>query len=40
MPRRRSSVVEGHPHDTQGQKVSSSFPYSATRGLFGDAGFT
>jgi GNAT superfamily N-acetyltransferase len=33
-------VVEGYPHDTQGEKVSSSFLYSATRSLFEEAGFS
>jgi hypothetical protein len=33
-------VVESYPHDTQGQKVSSSFLYNGTRQIFETAGFT
>ena len=32
-------VVEGYPQDTQGEKVSASFLYNGTRGLFEQAGF-
>jgi len=32
-------VVEAYPHDTDGQKVSASFLYNATRSLFEQAGF-
>jgi GNAT superfamily N-acetyltransferase len=32
-------VVEGYPHDTQGQKLSSSHLYNGTRHLFEQAGF-
>jgi GNAT superfamily N-acetyltransferase len=32
-------VVEGYPQDTPGKKVSSTFLYSGTRGLFEKAGF-
>jgi GNAT superfamily N-acetyltransferase len=33
-------VVEGYPRDTQGQKLSAKFLYSATRSLFEEAGFS
>jgi GNAT superfamily N-acetyltransferase len=33
-------VVEAYPQDTDGQKVSASFLYSATRSLFEQAGFS
>ena len=33
-------VVEGYPHDLQGQKTSASFLYNGTRTLFERAGFT
>jgi GNAT superfamily N-acetyltransferase len=33
-------VVEAYPQDTDGQKVSASFLYSATRNLFEQAGFS
>jgi GNAT superfamily N-acetyltransferase len=33
-------VVESYPQDTQGNKVSSSFLYNATRGVFERAGFS
>ena len=33
-------VVEAYPQDTDGQKVSASFLYNATRSLFEQAGFT
>lgn len=33
-------VVETYPQDTPGRKVSSSFLYNATRGMFDRAGFT
>jgi len=33
-------VVEAYPQDTDGQKVSASFLYSATRSLFENAGFS
>jgi GNAT superfamily N-acetyltransferase len=33
-------VVEAYPQETDGQKVSSSFLYSATRSLFEQAGFS
>jgi len=33
-------VVEGYPQDTQGEKLSSSFLYSATRSVFERAGFS
>lgn len=33
-------VVEAYPQDTAGKKVSASFLYSATRGLFEQAGFS
>jgi hypothetical protein len=40
LARRASGgTVEGYPHDSQGEKVSSSFLYSATRSLFEQAGF-
>jgi GNAT superfamily N-acetyltransferase len=32
-------VVEGYPRDTEGKKMSAKFLYSATRGLFEQAGF-
>jgi GNAT superfamily N-acetyltransferase len=32
-------VVEGYPHDTNGQRVSASFLYNGTRSLFEQAGF-
>jgi GNAT superfamily N-acetyltransferase len=32
-------LVEAYPQDTGGRKVSASFLYSATRGMFEDAGF-
>ena len=32
-------VVEAYPQDTQGKKVSASFLYNGTRGLFEQAGF-
>ena len=33
-------VVEAYPQDTDGQKVSASFLYNATRSLFEEAGFS
>ena len=33
-------VVEGYPHDLQGEKVRSQFLYSATRSLFEEVGFS
>ena len=33
-------LVEAYPHDTQGQKTSSSFLYNGTRTLFENAGFS
>jgi len=33
-------VVEGYPQDTAGKKISSSFLYNATRGMYEKAGFT
>jgi hypothetical protein len=33
-------VVESYPQDTQGNKVSSSFLYNGTRGIFEKAGFS
>src|SRR6266545_1856386 len=33
-------VVEGYPHDLQGEKMRSQFLYSATRSLFEELGFT
>ena len=33
-------VVEAYPQETDGQKVSASFLYSATRSLFEQAGFS
>ena len=33
-------VVEGYPHDLQGEKIRSQFLYSATRSLFEEAGFS
>jgi GNAT superfamily N-acetyltransferase len=33
-------VVEAYPQDTQGKKISASFLYNGTRGLFEQAGFT
>jgi GNAT superfamily N-acetyltransferase len=33
-------VVESYPQDTQGKKVSNSFLYNGTRGIFEEAGFT
>ena len=32
-------VVEAYPQDTAGKKISASFLYSATRGMFEKAGF-
>lgn len=32
-------VVEGYPQDTQGKKISASFLYGGTRGMFENAGF-
>ena len=32
-------VVEAYPQDTPGKKVSASFLYSVTRGMFEQAGF-
>jgi hypothetical protein len=32
-------VVEGYPRDTQGKKISASFLYDGTRGLFEKAGY-
>jgi len=32
-------VVEGYPRDTQGKKISASFLYNGTRGLFEKARF-
>jgi GNAT superfamily N-acetyltransferase len=32
-------VVEGYPQDTAGKKISSSFLYNATRGMYEKAGF-
>jgi ribosomal protein S18 acetylase RimI-like enzyme len=41
IARSGGGVVEGYPRDTgDGRKVSSSFLYSATRGMFEKAGFT
>jgi GNAT superfamily N-acetyltransferase len=33
-------VVEGYPHDTQGEKMSAKFLYSGTRSLFEEVGFS
>jgi hypothetical protein len=33
-------VVEGYPHDLQGEKMRSQFLYSATRSLFDEVGFS
>jgi hypothetical protein len=33
-------VVEGYPHDLQGEKMRSQFLYSATRSLFEEVGFS
>jgi hypothetical protein len=33
-------VVEGYPHDTQGEKMSAKFLYSGTRSLFEEFGFS
>jgi GNAT superfamily N-acetyltransferase len=33
-------VVEGYPHDLQGEKIRSQFLYSGTRTLFEEVGFT
>jgi hypothetical protein len=33
-------VVEGYPHDLQGEKIRSQFLYSATRTLFEEVGFS
>src|SRR5262249_16785 len=33
-------VVEGYPHDLQGEKMRSQFLYSATRTLFEELGFS
>ena len=33
-------MVEGYPHDLQGEKVRSQFLYSATRSLFEQVGFS
>ena len=33
-------VVEGYPHDLQGEKMRSQFLYSATRSLFEQVGFS
>jgi hypothetical protein len=40
IARAGGGVVESYPHDTQGEKVSSSFLYNATRSLFEEAGFS
>ena len=40
IARAGGGVVEAYPQDTQGQKVSASFLYSATQSLFEDAGFS
>lgn len=36
----RDGVVEGYPHDLQGEKMRSQFLYSATRSLFEEVGFS
>ena len=33
-------VVEGYPHDLQGEEMRSQFLYSATRSLFEEVGFS
>jgi GNAT superfamily N-acetyltransferase len=33
-------LVEGYPRDTQGEKITASFLYNSTRGMFEKAGFT
>ena len=33
-------MVEGYPHDLQGEKMRSQFLYSATRSLFEEVGFS
>ena len=33
-------VVEGYPHDLQGEKIRSQFLYSATRSMFEEVGFS
>lgn len=39
IARAGGGVVEAYPQDTQGKKVSASFLYNGTRGLFEKAGF-
>lgn len=39
IARAGGGTVEAYPHQTEGKKVSASFLYSATRGLFEQAGF-
>ena len=39
IARAGGGVVEAYPQDTPGKKVSSSFLYSGTRGMFEKAGF-
>jgi hypothetical protein len=40
IARAGGGTVEGYPHQTDGQKMSASFLYSATRSLFEDVGFS
>jgi GNAT superfamily N-acetyltransferase len=40
IARAGGGVVEAYPQDTDGQKVTASFLYSATRSLFEQAGFS
>lgn len=39
IARAGGGVVEGYPHDTQGQKVNASFLYSTTRTTYERCGF-
>ena len=40
VARSGGGVVEAYPQDTVGKKVSASFLYNGTRGLFEEAGFS
>jgi hypothetical protein len=39
-PARHRGVVEGYPHELQGEKIRSQFLYSTTRSLFEEVGFS
>jgi len=39
IARAGGGVVEAYPHDTAGKKISSTFIYNGTRGMFEKAGF-